>query len=269
MGRVRPPSRSAADGALRTGGRHARDRLGARRVVALPVRSDRAEHHEPAESPGLARRGRPRAPLRHRSSRPRPAGSHDLRRAPRADGRLRRRRDLRLARNGRRADLRLLRWGDRRRVHAAGRHPARVSVHLARHRGDRRPRTEPARHHRGHRCLELGRVRARRARRGALPARARVRPGGARPREPRRPRPRAPHPAERLHAVARRRDARHGTRDRDRVGAVLPGARSPATDADVGRDARRRPRLHLDRVVVGDVPWPGHSGHRARDQSLR
>ena len=59
----------------------------------------------------------------------------------------------------------------------------------------------------------------------------------------------------------------HGARDRDRVGAVVPGARRPAADADVGWHARRRPRLSLHRLVAGDVPGPGHPRDRAWDQS--
>ena len=76
-----------------------------------------------------------------------------------------------------------------------------------------------------------------------------------------RPRGAAPHPAERVHALAGGGHPRHGPGDRHRVGALVPRTRRAAPHADVGRDAGRRPGLHLHGVVAGHVSrgWPSSS----------
>ena len=141
----------------------------------------------------------------------------------------------------------------------------------SRSRSSRRARAEPAQHHRRHRRVGGWVVYARVVRgRGALAPRARVRRRrrGAGQRRLARPRSATSSrtPSRPWLVVATLDMARVIVH---RVGAVVPGAGRAAADADLGRHAGRRPRLHLDGMVARDVPGPRDPRHRARHQPLR
>src|SRR5256714_1505986 len=234
---------------------------GAREGARRPARGGL---HPAPRAPGHAR-----PPPRHRPARPRPPRARPLRRAARALHRrvhgphLRRGRGLPRSRRGVRRALAL------HRAHADRRRPALVPVHPARDDDQRHRRPRPPEHHPEPVRGGVGRLRARRPRRGALRQAARLRAGGGGPRDGPRAAALPPRAAQRRAVDHRRREPPvllvHRRRGRDQ----LPRLRHPAADARVGGHAVREPRLPLPRLVARRVSGRGARPHGARRQPAR